>query len=303
MVAKVIKSINGLVDAKDESGKIWKLRIKGKVLSLESEEYNPLSSGDDVVFTPLSDGEGLITERLERHSSFSRWNQKRECNQTIASNIDQVAIVLSPESPPYRSRFLDRALCSIHGAKPLIVLNKCDLGVAVDVKESLSSYSDLGYDVVYLSAKFDPSPISGYLSGKITCFVGQSGVGKSSLVNALLDAHQRVGSIVWKYDRGRHTTNHSVLIEGDGFSIIDTPGVREIIVPMEEKRSVLEAFPELRGIECRYKTCLHEGEDGCMVSDLIRDGRIKEERYESYLRILSSLDERRPEYERRAKRG
>ena len=104
-----------------------------------------------------------------------------------------------------------------------------------------------------------------------------------------------------KYNRGRHTTNHSLYIEGDGFSIIDTPGVREIEVPFEDLQKVSEAFPELPSGECLYDGCLHQGEDGCIVPELVEKGLVDENRYESYLRIIDALRDRKPAYMRNRK--
>lgn len=301
MEARILRTINGLSDAEDKDGKLWLLRIKGKVLQSVKNEYNPLAVGDIVAFEPYSDSEGLITERLERRSMFSRWNMKGEMNQAICANMDQVMILISVKNPPFRMRFLDRALCSVSNCPVLIVANKIDLGIDDDVQEALSLYESIGYDVTYLSALSDSLAIREKLEGKVTAIVGQSGVGKSTLVNALTGSGQKTGRIVEKYDRGRHTTNHSILLRGNGLEIIDTPGVREIMVPFEEKRNVLSSFPELRDVECRFRGCLHQGEDGCRVPYLVSVGKISAERYESYLRILDSLDERRPLYERREK--
>ena len=125
MKAQIRKAINNLYDAYDEAGgKHYTLRIKGKKLPLEDFEYNPLAVGDYVEFTPYSETEGLITARLERKSAFVRWNVKLEKNQTIAANMDQVAIITSAFEPPFRPRFLDRAISCVSGSDVLIVMNK-----------------------------------------------------------------------------------------------------------------------------------------------------------------------------------
>lgn len=300
MKAQIHRSINNMFTSRAEDGKVYQLRIKGKVLQSVKGEYNPLAVGDFVEFEPYSPSEGLITSRLERRSSFSRWNVKAETNQTISANMDQVAIVTSVENPPFRPKFLDRAICSVKNAEILIVVNKADLEAPEYVFDTLDMYESLGYKVVYTSAEDgDVEELLPHLEGRLTAFVGQSGVGKSSLINLIMGSSQRTGEISEKYNRGRHTTNFSQLLEGEGFSIIDTPGVREILVPFEDERLVKEDFPELRSLECGHSDCLHNGEEGCLVPSLIEEGRIDEERYISYLRILESLEERRPIYMRK----
>ena len=301
MRARILKSINNIYTSEClEDGKTYTLRIKGKVLQSVKGEYNPIAVGDIVVFEPYSPTEGLLTERVERTSDFTRWNVKHENNQTIACNMDQTAIVVSVENPPFRPRFLDRAICSVHGSDVLIVVNKIDLEAPEWVFECLENYEKLGYRVVYVSAgENDLEELLPALRGKTTAFVGQSGVGKSSLINALVDAGQRTGEIIDKYNRGRHTTNYSIFLKGDGYNIIDTPGVREIMVPFEDEETVRESFPEFHGLECAFEDCMHRGEDGCVVPDMLERGEMDEDRYESYLRILESLEERRPIYMRK----
>ena len=139
------------------------------------------------------------------------------------------------------------------------------------------------------------------LRGRVTAFVGQSGVGKSTLINTIMGTELRTGEVSYKYNRGRHTTNHALFISSDDISIIDTPGVREIEVPFEDPVLVKESFPELRSVRCQYDGCLHHGEDGCAVPGLVESGEIDEGRYDSYLRILSSLEERKPFFMRNRK--
>ena len=277
--------------------RIYTARIKGKVMKKDEAEYNPVAVGDIAVGEPYSETEALIVSIEDRRSAFRRWNTKKEMNQTISANQDRTAIVVSPSSPPFRPRFLDRAIASSAGAEILIVVNKVDEGLE-DMKESIELYSSLGFRIIAASSKTGEGidELKKILSGSVTAFVGQSGVGKSTLINTLLDAGQRTGEISWKYNRGRHTTNHALYIEKDSIAIIDTPGVREIEVPFEDPHLLSEAFPELHDVHCQYSGCLHRGEDGCSVPLLVEDGKINSERYESYLRMLGAIEERTPFY-------
>ena len=301
---QIRRSINNIYLAYSlDDGKLYTARIKGKVMKKEEAEYSPVAVGDIVIGEPYSGDEALISSVEPRHSCFRRWNTKRELNQTIAANQDQTVIVASPSSPPFRPRFIDRAIASSSGASILIVLNKADDVIPDYVLSSLSLYQRLGFSTLCTSSVSGEGieELKALIRGKVSAFVGQSGVGKSTLINTLLDAGQRTGEVSFKYNRGRHTTNHSLFIEKDGIAVIDTPGVREIEVPFEDPVLLKEAFPELRNVSCRYPGCLHHGEDGCSVPSLVGEGGMEEERYESYLRILASLEERRPSFMRNRK--
>ncbi len=299
MIGIIHRSINNIYSVLADDV-MYTCRIKGKVLKLEQREYNPLCVGDRVEIEPYSTTEALILSRLERTSSFTRWNMKTEQNQTIVANMDQVGIVLSVESPPFRPRFVDRAICCVTGCPVILIMNKSDFYLSEEEFERWGLYHKLGYKIIAVSAQTGEGldELKALLKGKVTALVGQSGVGKSSLVNALLPtiSKQNVNEVSQKFNKGRHTTNHSLFLQGDEYDLIDTPGVREIQVPTRSNVEILSHFPELRTVTCPVKGCLHQGEDECLVPELIEKGEIAFDRYESYLRIQEAVKERVPEY-------
>lgn len=298
---QIRRAINNIYSAYSlDDGKIYTARIKGKVMKTDEIEYNPVAVGDIAAGEAYSESEALLFSIEPRKSYFRRWNLKKEMNQTIAANQDQTAIVVSSASPPFRPRFLDRAIACSSGAEILIIMNKADQGV----DDSIGLYRKIGFRVIVVSSVTGEGleELGEALNGRITAFVGQSGVGKSTLINTILGVSQRTGDVSEKYNRGKHTTNHALYIEKGPIKVIDTPGVREIEVPFEDASIVKEAFPELSHARCYYSSCLHHGESGCSVMDMIENGLVSEERYESYLRILEALEGRKPSYLRNKRR-
>lgn len=274
-------------------------RIKGKVLQDVEDSYNPLAVGDRVRYTD----DGMILGRLERKNSFERWNAKRQVNQTLVANMDMVLCIASTDDPPFRPRFIDRAIVCAHRTPVMIVLNKCDLPLTEDEETRFRLYGELGYDLFAMSA-FDEKGIAmlrSKLQGKVVALIGQSGVGKSTISNALLGvgASQRTGGISSKYHRGRHTTNHALMLEANGFLVVDTPGMRELLIPHENPLMIADSFPEFRKYreECAFQPCMHDHEPGCAVKAQVEKGMIHPDRYESYLRMLVSIDQRPQNWE------
>ena len=303
MQGTVLRSINNIYTVRTKEGNSYSCRIKGKHLNTTVEEYNPIVVGDFVEFTPSGTEEGLVTERKERKSFFARWNPKKQLNQTVCANMDVVVCVCSIESPPFRPRFIDRVLACCRNVPVMIVLNKCDILLTEAEAERFNLYKKLGYQTLAVSANTGENidKLVAQLKGKTAAFVGQSGVGKSSLVNRLLGSSQRVGDISEKYNRGKHTTNYALMLDGPGFTLIDTPGFREISVPHDDPHLVAQAFPEFvkASSKCAFSSCLHVNEPGCEVLRLLEKGKIDADRYESYVGILQSLDERLPVWGRK----
>ena len=333
----VIRGSRNLFTVRAE-GKEIECRIKGKVLKGVEGYYNPLAPGDIVEID-----NGLIVGFEKRRNEFARFNQKGQAPQLLAANVDLVVCVTSLASPPFRPRFLDRALlqADIAGIPAVIVCNKYDLAVDEDtglsgeeawgipfgdpdIEERLSDFERIGYPVFRLSAKMTNPPLPelriednpfwaglnefrNFIAGKFSVLVGQSGVGKSSLIKALIpELEIKTGVINEKYDRGKHTTTQGVLLEtlgekgvADGtqaFSlparIIDTPGIRRFAIAgieVEDLILYMREFAPLAG-KCSYGlSCSHETEAGCKIMEAVDAGVIHENRYESFLRIRDEL--------------
>ncbi len=284
-------------------GRPVRCRIKGKKLREDERSYNPIAPGDivTVVRDERHPREGMIHDRSPRRTRLVRWNKKGRAPQVLAANAGIAVCVTSPSSPPFRPRFIDRLIVAAEtgGLVPLVLLNKCDLGCPADVEDRLERYARMGYAVLRCSATTGEGvpALAKALQGSTAVLVGQSGVGKSSLLNALspgLDL--RIGALSSKYDRGNHTTIVSVLyVAGGGLRLIDTPGVRELeiadVLP-EEIGYHFREFGPLMG-DCTYQPCLHDGEPGCAVAAGVESGLVHPDRYESYLRILDELREGR----------
>jgi ribosome biogenesis GTPase / thiamine phosphate phosphatase len=305
MEGTVYTGINNIYTVKeDTSGQIFQCRIKGKVLRNDAGEfiqdvYNPLAPGDRISFEEDKGhlGQGMITQRHARRNWFCRLNQKRRSPQYIASNIDLVLCFTSVKSPPFRPRFLDRVLIAaeLGGVKAAVVVNKTDLGFEADTEERLDHYRTQGFDVFLCSAATGEGleELNQYTGTSRVAVFGQSGVGKSTLLNALEPGIDlRTSEISDKYDRGRHTTNSSLMIDRvGGGQIIDTPGIRQLFLWGIEKEELGHYFSEMEPYwrDCRFSGCAHRDEPGCRVRQAVDEGLIHHDRYESYLRLYEDL--------------
>ncbi|MDR1178818.1 MAG: ribosome small subunit-dependent GTPase A [Spirochaetaceae bacterium] len=309
MRGRIIQASRTIFTLKDEEGREFGCRIKGKVLKGVEGFYNPLAPGDWVEFEhdPAHEGSALITALETRRNAFTRLNQKglgvhrSKATQLLAANMDLVVCVTAPASPPFRPRFIDRLLVQgeAAGIPLIIVCNKTDLSEDPDVEERLEDFARIGYGVFRVSAKTGEGmdALIAALDGKISVLAGQSGVGKSSLLNALLPFPVlRVGDVNAKYDRGNHITSSAVLIEfsrpeGKG-AVVDTPGVRRLVpdgVAPDQLLRYMKEFAPLEG-RCSFGlSCSHTKEPGCKIMEAVAAGVIHEDRYESFLRIREEL--------------
>ena len=295
--------------------------IKGKVLKSDKQFYNPLAPGDRVTVEPdpINEHKGQVLGVLERKNTFLRWNVKGRCPQLLACNLDYLILVCTPDEPPFRPRFIDRALAQAEhqGITPIIVCNKWDLAeeMQTDGREEefdaidrrLTIWSDLDYRVLRISAKTGEgmTEFAQLLENHLSAFVGQSGVGKSSLINVMDNSCVlKTGSLSKKYGKGSHTTTKGTLIHltlnetlfegvrGLKADIIDTPGIRRFVLDDVEADDVAMYFKEFEPFigKCKFGLgCKHHTEPGCAVLEAVQNGSITQERYDSWGRISEEI--------------
>lgn len=252
-----------------------------------------LACGDYVGVAHRGPGQGVIEQRGTRDTLLYRSDHMRQ--KLIAANVTQIVVVVAPV-PTFHEDLINRCLAAAEhgGISSLILMNKSDLRGAKRARASLSLYGRLGYRVVTLSAKRDIGPLRGFLTGKTSVLVGQSGMGKSTIINALApEAAVRIAEISAALDSGRHTTTHARLYHLDGNThIIDSPGLQEFGLHHLDAAELAEAFVEMRPWlgRCRFRDCRHLSEPGCAVAAARTAGRISERRLQSYRQLLKERD-------------
>ncbi len=265
-------------EVEDDDGRRWQAVPAGKK-SLHA-------CGDRVRIQPAGNDQARILDQLPRSSLLYRSDAHRQ--KLIAANVGQIVIVTATE-PAFSDELVSRALVAAEheGMRAIIVLNKCDLADLVPAaRRQLAPFAAVGYPVIELSARHDVGPLLPRLEGALSVLVGQSGMGKSTLINALVPgAAAATREISSALDSGKHTTTHATLhrIPG-GPALIDSPGLQEFGLAHLGFGEIEHAFPEFRQTlgQCRFRDCRHDAEPDCAVKALVKSGVVTRRRYEHF---------------------
>jgi ribosome biogenesis GTPase len=299
----VTKSTGSWLMVKGDDGVIVPCKIKGKFRIKGIKTTNPVAVGDKVIFHLLDDGKaGLITDIEQRKNYIIRKSIKlSKVSQIIAANIDQLLLMVSMALPKTSRGFIDRFLVTseAYHIPAILLFNKYDIyneQEMTELEDTLEVYRAAGYRCLVMSAaaEYGFDELKELLQGKISLISGNSGVGKSTMINKLepgLDI--RTLEVSAYHEKGQHATTFAEMHElSIGGSIIDTPGIREFGLIDFDKKEVAERFPEFRKLmhDCKYNNCIHINEPGCAVKKGLEDGTIARSRYESYLKIYYGDD-------------
>lgn len=290
MQGKIIKGIAGFYYVYAEDGNTYECRAKG---IFRKDKKKPLV-GDDVEITVLNEKEleGSVTAIRERKNSLIR---------PAVANVDQALVIFAMENPKPNFMLLDRFLIMMEkeNVPAVICFNKKDLATEEELEFLYETYKSCGYQVI-LSSTFNGEgleEIRESLKGKTTVVAGPSGVGKSSITNALQENVQmETGEISKKLKRGKHTTRHSQVIPvGKDTYLMDTPGFSSLYLTDIEEQELKDYFPEFREYEdqCRFQGCRHIHEPGCAVKEALNNHKISSLRYEDYLGLHEEIKEKR----------
>ncbi|MGE5418910.1 MAG: ribosome small subunit-dependent GTPase A [Chloroflexota bacterium] len=299
----VIKSTGMHYKVLDPSGAITDCSIRGKLRTREFQITNPVAVGDNVVFEKdPKTGSGLITEVLERRNYILRKaSNLSKQSQIIAANIDQAILMITIALPETPVEFIDRFLITAEAYRipAMIIINKTDLyeGEDLEKMERIESlYKNIGYGCIRLSLKTmtNIDEVTGILKNKTSLISGNSGVGKTSLLNTLNPALKlKTGAISGYHKQGKHITTFPEMhrMPFGGF-VIDTPGIRGFGIVDMNRNEIYHFFREIFRVskDCRYNNCLHLDEPGCAVTEAVKRGEIDFLRYRSYLNIVEGDD-------------
>lgn len=302
----VLRSTAGFYRVRTDDGRVVECKMRGR-LKKERARTDLAVIGDEVEIE-LADDSGVIAEVLPRRTKFSRLHPTSRgpiergaaIEDVLVANLDRVLLVFSASTPRMNPRLLDRFLvvAEHNDVEPWIVATKMDEPEAADALQRFGPYERIGYHVLYTSARdgLGIAELRGAIEGRITALTGPSGVGKSSLLNAVQPGLAlAVGEISDHLRKGKHTTRVAELhaAPGGGF-VADTPGIRELASFAIPPRDLARCFPEMREHleRCAFSDCLHDREPQCAVREAVHRGEIDASRYDSYLRQLRGEDAR-----------
>ncbi len=307
MRGRVLRSQNSFYFVEVES-EVITCRMRGKLK--RGQHASDLIVVGDWVWLERGRDQGeqnVVVEVETRHNSFSRLHpgEKRRVEDVLAANVDEVLIVVACSTPapnPFRiDRFL--VIAEYNRIAASVILTKCDQALdesdenTLVFRQALSEYQRIGYKVHHTSAHQGQgvNELRACIVGRTNVVLGSSGVGKSSLLNALYpDLVLRIGEVSRAVEKGKHTTRVAELfvVDAKGTGVIDTPGVREMGTFDVTQMGLADCFPELRSVheDCKFRDCKHVGEQGCRVPERIESGAISARRYESYQRMLRGAE-------------
>ena len=305
----VIKSTGTSYGVYFPDGTTADCHVKGNFRIRGIRSTNPIAIGDYVEVTTLDDGTHWITELYDRKNYIVRRSTNLSyASHILAANVDMAALIVTLRHPETSTTFIDRflATCEAYRVPACLIFNKVDL-LNEEEQQELAAlrqlYESLDYPTYAISALSlasspianSPSPIASIFEGKVTLLSGNSGVGKSTLLNAILGKDiARTGAISSAHNKGMHTTTFSEMYPLNNTSwIIDTPGIKGFGMLDMERQEMGHYFREIFAIsrECRYSDCVHMNEPGCAVNQAVVEGRIAFSRYESYLSMLDDITE------------
>ena len=277
-----------------DDGRHYECAVRQVLKSLSIDQRNVVVAGDHVYLRAESPGDGMIEQIQPRHGLISRSSRGQQ--HVIAANVDYLLIIASAAQPGLKPNLIDRFLLTAEhcNVQPIIVINKIDLVDPIGLQPILGVYASLGYRVLVTSAETNVNIdyLRCLLIDKQTVLAGQSGVGKSSLLNAVEPGlGLAVGVVSQDNEKGRHTTTAARLIPIQaGGAVFDTPGIRQFQLWDIDANEVASLMPDLRPYvsRCRYPNCLHLSENECAVKDAVADSRIDPRRYDAYCHLLEA---------------
>lgn len=303
MLGTVIRSSGSVYGVRAADGTLVDCRVKGNFRLKGIRSTNPVAVGDHVRFDVREDGTAYIVEILERKNYIVRKaSNLSKQSHILAANLDLCFLIVTINHPATSTTFIDRFLAAAEAYRVPVVMvfNKTDLYNETEREELeylTALYESIGYRCVHTSATecSGIEELKAIMQGKVSLLAGNSGVGKSSIVNAIApEIAARVGEISKTHDTGMHTTTYTEMFEFmPGSYIVDTPGVKGFGTYDMEVEEISHYFVEFFELskECRYGNCTHTHEPGCAVLEALESGRLAPSRYQSYLSMLEDKDE------------